>query len=96
VIGLDRLLRLAADQGIADAQFNYGICLTKGEGVSKDLQGAAYYFKLAADQEIAFAQFNSEMSLHDGQDIGCPESLADKMPWTSLPNKFSIFLCYSE
>jgi hypothetical protein len=29
---------LAADQGIADPQFNYGICLEKGEGVGTDLQ----------------------------------------------------------
>jgi hypothetical protein len=24
--------------------------------------------------------------------IGCPESLAEKMPWKCLPNKFSFFL----
>jgi hypothetical protein len=29
-------------------------------------------------------------------DLGCPESLADKMPWKWLPNKFSFFLFYSE
>jgi TPR repeat protein len=51
-------IKLAADQGIAQAQFNYGCCLNQGEGVSIDFRAAAHYFKLAADQGIAEAQFN--------------------------------------
>jgi TPR repeat protein len=31
--GSARYFQLAADQGFADAQFNYGLCLQKGEGV---------------------------------------------------------------
>jgi TPR repeat protein len=30
-------LKLAADQGLAEAQFNYGMCLQNGEGVSIDM-----------------------------------------------------------
>jgi TPR repeat protein len=36
--------------GDSAAQYNYGICLQKDEGVSKDLRGAAHYFELAAGQ----------------------------------------------
>jgi TPR repeat protein len=50
--------KLAADQGDAVAQYNYGNCLDKGEGVRIDFQGAAHYFKLAADQGNAVAQYN--------------------------------------
>jgi hypothetical protein len=50
--------KLAADQGDANAQFNYGICLEMGTGVSMDLQKAVHYCKLAADQGHAHAQFN--------------------------------------
>jgi hypothetical protein len=45
-------LKLAADQGNAVAQDNYGNCLYRGEGVSIDFKGAAHYFKLTADQGI--------------------------------------------
>jgi TPR repeat protein len=38
--------KFAADQGDAAAQFNYGICLEKGEGVSIDLKGATYLLKV--------------------------------------------------
>jgi TPR repeat protein len=37
--GAANYYKLAADQGIAAAQNNYGNCLDKGEGVSKDLSG---------------------------------------------------------
>jgi hypothetical protein len=49
-------LKIAADHGYAFAQNNYGLILYKGEGVSIDFKGAAYYFKLAADQSLAEAQ----------------------------------------
>jgi hypothetical protein len=59
-------LKVAADQGIAAAQLNYGICLKKGEGVGIDFQGAAHYFKLAADQGVAGAQYNYGLCLNKG------------------------------
>jgi TPR repeat protein len=48
-----KILKVAADQGFAAAQYNYGNYLQKGVGI--DFQGAAHYFKLAADQGIAAA-----------------------------------------
>jgi TPR repeat protein len=35
--------RLAADRRYAKAQFQYGICLAKGEGVSKNQEEATKY-----------------------------------------------------
>jgi TPR repeat protein len=51
-------LKAAADQGFAEAQFNYGVCLCEAKGVSIDFGRAVHYFKLAADQGIAAAQLN--------------------------------------
>jgi TPR repeat protein len=61
--------KLAADQGIADAQFNYGVCLKKGEGVGIDFKGTAHYFELAADQGIAAAQYSYGICLIAGDTI---------------------------
>jgi TPR repeat protein len=38
---------LAADQGIAAAQNNYGICLENGKDIGIDMKGATHYSKLA-------------------------------------------------
>jgi TPR repeat protein len=49
-------LKLSADQGNAEGQWRYGVCLQKGDGISKDLRGAAHYYQLSADQGNAFGQ----------------------------------------
>jgi TPR repeat protein len=59
-------LKLAADQGNAAAQNNYGKCLSNGEGVGIDFQGAAHYFELAADQGIATDQRIAAAQFHYG------------------------------
>ena len=46
---------MAADQGLADAQFKSGVCLEHGQGVSRDLSEAARYYKMAADQGVVEA-----------------------------------------
>jgi TPR repeat protein len=61
--------KLAADQGFADAQNNYGFCLRNGDGVPIDLEGSAYYFKLAADQGIEDAQSYYGICLFQGQGV---------------------------
>ena len=45
-----RLYRLAADQGLANAQYNLGSMLYNGTGEPKDHAEAARLLKLAADQ----------------------------------------------
>jgi TPR repeat protein len=47
---------LSADQGIAEAQLNYGNCLAKGDGIAMNKSQAAHYFEMSADQRIAEAQ----------------------------------------
>jgi TPR repeat protein len=41
----------------------------EGEGVSKDLEGAAHHYKLAADQGYADAQNNYGLCLHHSHGI---------------------------
>ena len=45
-----RWYRLAADQGLADAQFSLGVMYAIGDGVPKDDAEAARWYRLAADQ----------------------------------------------
>ena len=62
-------IKLGADQGDAEAQFNYGLCLHYGSGVSVDVVSAARYFKLAADQGHVEAQFNYGCCLDAGSGV---------------------------
>jgi TPR repeat protein len=39
-----------ADGGDAEALYQYGLCLRDGDGVAKDLCGAASYLILSGDQ----------------------------------------------
>ena len=49
-------LRVAADQGDADAQYNLGWMYDTGAGVTQSYQEAAKLYRLAADQGHAMAQ----------------------------------------
>ena len=51
-----RWYRLAADQGLADAQFSLGVMYTPGRGVPQDDAEAVRWYRLAADQGQADAQ----------------------------------------
>jgi len=48
----------AADQGIADAQFNLGNMFAQGRGVAQSDVEAARWYRKAADQGDAIAQNN--------------------------------------
>jgi TPR repeat protein len=50
------IIRFLADQGNADGQCGYGVCLRDGKGISTDMKSAAHYFKLSADQGNAVGQ----------------------------------------
>jgi hypothetical protein len=63
------LWKLAANQGHAVAQNNYGICLQNETGVPIDFQGAAHYFKFAAHQGHAAAQNKYGLCLHNGTGV---------------------------
>ena len=63
------LLRLAAEQGEASAQFNLGSRYNNGEGVPQDYQEAMKWFRLAAEQGDADAQFNLGFRYGNGEGV---------------------------
>jgi TPR repeat protein len=50
--------KLSADQGNANGQYWYGICLRDGTGTSENQSEAAKYFKLSADEGYPPAQYD--------------------------------------
>jgi TPR repeat protein len=57
------------DQGLAQAQFNYGVLLSHGDGILMNNSLAAPYFKLSPDQRNTNAQLNHGLLLHPGDGI---------------------------
>ena len=47
--------KIAADAGLARAQYETGRCLIQGSGVSRNLEEAVRYFRMAADQQEPIA-----------------------------------------
>jgi TPR repeat protein len=60
-------LRLAAEQGLAQAQFNLGVLYKKGEGTAQDIKQAVKWYRLAAEQGHVSAQYNLDVSSGSGQ-----------------------------
>lgn len=50
--------KIAADQGVAEAQYNYSVCLLNAKGVKKSEIEAIHYLELAVMQGNADAQYN--------------------------------------
>ena len=55
-------MRMAAEQGNADAQFNVGISYAKGEGVPQDIILAHMWFNLSAALGAADATENRDLA----------------------------------
>ena len=72
-------LRKAAEQGLAEAQFNLGCAYDNGEGVPQDYAQSAAWYRRAADQGLANAQFNLELMYRSGQ--GVPQDFAQAGDW---------------
>ena len=49
-------LKARAEQGVADAQYNLGVCYYNGEGVTKDYAEAVRWWRKAAEQGHADAK----------------------------------------
>ena len=64
-----RWYRLAAEQGLAEAQFNLGFMYANGEGVLKDEAEAVRWYRLAAEQGDAHAQFNLGLMYDKGEGV---------------------------
>jgi uncharacterized protein len=45
-------LRKAAEQGVAEAQLNFGVMCEQGHGVEQDFAEAAIWFRKAAEQGL--------------------------------------------
>ncbi len=66
-------LRLAAEQGDAEAQDSLGLLHALGQGVSQNMTEAVRLYRLAADQGYAPAQINLGNILSDGRGVPVDE-----------------------
>ena len=78
-------LRLAAEQGHAEAQFNLGLMYVRGEGVPQNFAEAVTWFRRAAKQGHAEAQFYLGLMYVRGE--GVPEDWAEAVNWVRLAAK---------
>jgi hypothetical protein len=64
-----RWYRLAANQGVSEAQNNLGVMYKDGQGVSQDYTEAARWFMKAARQDNILAQLNLGWLYHAGKGV---------------------------
>ncbi|KAK8883118.1 hypothetical protein M9Y10_045766 [Tritrichomonas musculus] len=70
--------QVAAKAGNANAMYNYGHCLEKGEGVEKNFQEAFKYYKKAFQEgEIYAAKKIADMLIEGDEKSGFPKNLAE-------------------
>ena len=65
-------LRVGAEAGDAESQFNRGVLYANGRGVPQDDAEAVRLYRLAADQGHASAQFNLGVMYANGNGTSCP------------------------
>ena len=75
-------LRLAAEQGNADAQFHLGGMYGNGRGVPQDYGEAVRWYRLAAEQGHADAQFSLGIAYANGE--GVPQDYGEAVRWWRL------------
>ncbi|KAJ3264609.1 hypothetical protein HDU77_007967 [Chytriomyces hyalinus] len=68
--------RLAANQGLAKAQFNFALCCTNGWGVPKNESKAVQLYRAAADQGFPGAEYEVGMRYVLGKGVPEDESIA--------------------
>ncbi len=73
------LLKAAAEQGHADAQFNLGNCYYKGEGVKQDYAEAVSWYRKSAEQGHINAQYNLGLCYENGK--GVRQDHAEAVKW---------------
>ena len=71
--------REAADQGIAEAQRNLGLCYANGDGVTKDAVESIKWLQKAADQGDSKAQLLLGICYDDG--LGVTRDYAEVVKW---------------
>ena len=72
-------LRVNAEQGDAEAQFNLGVMYDVGRGVPEDEAEAMHWYRLAATQDHAAAQNNLGVMYDAGR--GVPQDAAEAARW---------------
>jgi len=73
---------LAAEQGVAKAQYNIGVMYDKGHGVPKDYKTAVKWYTLAVEQGHAKAQYNLGLMYAKGK--GVPQNNVYAYMWGNL------------
>ena len=76
------IIKLLAEQGDVDSQYNLGQMYAYGEGVPEDDTEAVKWFRLAAEQGYARAQFNLGGMYAKGE--GVPENYLAAYVWFSV------------
>jgi TPR repeat protein len=71
-------LRKAAEQNLADAQLNLGVCYANGQGVAKDEVEAVKWYRKAAEQNLALAENSLGACYANGQGVAKDEVEAVK------------------
>ena len=61
--------RKAAEQGLAEAQYNLGVMYLNGTGVAKDEAKAVEWYRKAAEQGLAMAQYNLGVMYLNGMGV---------------------------
>ncbi len=74
--------RKAAEQGDANAQYNFGAMYGNGHGVQQDYAEAVKWYRKAAEQDHAKAQFNLALMYDKGQ--GMPQDYVQAHMWYNL------------
>lgn len=72
-------IKKAAEQDLADAQYNLGVCYKKGHGVNQDFKEAIYWYRKAAEQGNTDAQYNLGVSYENGE--GVSKDLKEAVFW---------------
>ena len=60
---------VAAEQGLANAQYNLGLMYERGEGVAQDYKEAMRWYRVAARQGFAQAQNNLGLMYANGRGV---------------------------
>ena len=68
--------KLAAEQGMAQAQYNLAVMYDEGSGVDQNFPIAAQLYKLAADQGYVPAQYNLAVMYESGSGVEQDDSQA--------------------
>ena len=73
---------LLAKQGIADAQYNLGLMLSRGKEVPRDDKKAVKWYQLAAEQGLAQSQ--TSLGLMFGKGQGVEQDYVEAHKWFNI------------